>query len=42
MRLLLSLCWLLAGCASHTVRCDIHLQPINVPKAASAVARSSP
>ncbi len=22
---------LLAGCASHTVRCDTHLQPINVP-----------
>jgi hypothetical protein len=42
MRLFVSLCWLLAGCASHTVRCDAHLQPINVTKSASAPPRSSP
>ncbi len=46
MRLFLSLCWLLAGCASHTVRCDVHLQLINqptdVPKAAAAAKRSGP
>jgi len=42
MRLFLSLFWLLAGCASHTVRCDVHLQPINIPKAAPAVPRSGP
>jgi hypothetical protein len=27
---------LLAGCSSHGVRCDAHLQPINQPARASA------
>jgi hypothetical protein len=27
---------LLQGCASHTVRCESHLQPINVPASKSA------
>jgi hypothetical protein len=41
MRKFLSLCWLLAGCASHTVRCDAHLQPINLPNAATATAAAA-
>jgi hypothetical protein len=45
MRLWMSLCILLTACASHVVRCDSRLQPINNPKtsAATIVApRSAP
>jgi hypothetical protein len=36
MRLWMSLCLLLSACASHEVRCDSRLQPINNPKASTA------
>jgi len=45
MRMFLCLCLLLPACASHTVRCDGRLQPINLPVARSdsrAAPRSSP
>ena len=29
----LSICLLVQGCASHAVRCDAHLEPINAPAA---------
>jgi len=45
MRLWMSLCLLLSACASHQVRCDSRLQPINNPKlsaAASVAPRGAP
>lgn len=32
------LCVLVSGCASHTVRCDARLQPINAPAPNPAAA----
>jgi hypothetical protein len=29
----LSICLMAQGCASHVVRCDAHLEPINAPAA---------
>ena len=31
--LVLCVCLMVQGCASHTVRCDVHLEPINSPAA---------
>jgi hypothetical protein len=36
------LCVLLAGCASHAVRCDQHLLPINPPATKPADAPAQP
>jgi hypothetical protein len=33
MRLIIACLFLLNGCASHAVRCDAHLSPINAPAA---------
>ena len=30
---LFSMCLVAQGCASHAVRCDSHLEPINTPAA---------
>ncbi len=42
MRRVMFLFLLLQGCASHTVRCDGHLQPVNLPAAAGAGAVALP
>jgi hypothetical protein len=31
--LMLCICLMAQGCASHAVRCDAHLEPINPPAA---------
>jgi hypothetical protein len=36
MRMVVCLFLLLAGCATHAVRCDARLVPINLPAAGSA------
>ena len=36
MRMMVCLFLLLAGCATHAVRCDARLVPINLPAAGSA------
>jgi hypothetical protein len=36
MRVMVCLFLLLAGCATHAVRCDARLVPINLPAAGSA------
>jgi hypothetical protein len=36
MRMMVCLFLLLAGCATHAVRCDARLVPINLPGAGSA------
>jgi hypothetical protein len=35
-RIIFCLTLLLQACASHVVRCDAHLQPINAPRATPA------
>jgi hypothetical protein len=42
MRLLLCLAFMLTACASHTVRCDKHLQPINQPTSARPAGADAP
>jgi len=38
MRAIGMLVLLLCGCASHTVRCDGHLVPVNLPASRASVA----
>jgi hypothetical protein len=42
MRLLFCLVVMLPACASHTVRCDGHLQPINQPGVARPAGAAAP
>jgi uncharacterized lipoprotein YmbA len=41
MRLLFCALFLLSGCASHKLRCDAHLLPINPPAPAPAPAQGA-
>ena len=41
MRMMVCLFLLLAGCATHAVRCDARLVPINPPAATSAPQATS-
>jgi hypothetical protein len=42
MRMMVCLFLLLAGCATHAVRCDARLVPINLPAAGWAGAAATP
>ena len=41
MRMMICLFLLLAGCATHEVRCDARLVPINLPAAGAAASAAS-